>query len=208
MCKYCEPFDGDINSVFDRQKIDLLEGRGLGTEMFLLEDDNNPGEFRLRICNNNTGEVISSIRLDYCPFCRRKLNKAHANMTETELINEAWEQVPKFNAPEPAWKSVQPYTGFAGSTCTTGTTARWEHEYNTEVTSRNARNTQFCDEYNKFLHDLKQTTVLRYAGSYEQGTSYSGICVEQPIPDDSVSGSYIGLADNTYSGICVEPETI
>ena len=83
MCKYCERFNGDANNYLDRQKIDLLEGRGINQEMFLTEDQNNPGNFYLQICNNLTNEVISSVKLEYCPFCRRKLNKALEDMATT-----------------------------------------------------------------------------------------------------------------------------
>ena len=54
--------------------------------MFLVEDQNNPGNFYLQICNNLTNEVISSVKLEYCPFCRRKLNKAFEDMSTEELF--------------------------------------------------------------------------------------------------------------------------
>lgn len=120
MCKYCERFNGDINNLLDRQQIDLLEGRGINQEMFLMEDQDNPGNFYLQICNNLTNEVVSSVKLEYCPFCRRKLNKALEDITDSELVNNAWDCVPSIEEEElsktPAWKNVPYYTGFCGWT--------------------------------------------------------------------------------------------
>ena len=131
MCKYCEPFDGDINSIFDRQSIDLLEGRGLGTEMFLVEEPDNPGEFRLKICNNRTGETLSSVKLDYCPFCRRKLNATAEDTGEVNLVSREWNSVSAFEAQPPAWQSVPAYSGFTGST----PSDRWGYEGDMEAAS-------------------------------------------------------------------------
>ena len=168
MCKYCERFNGDANNYLDRQKIDLLEGRGINQEMFLMEDQNNPGNFYLQICNNLTNEVISSVKLEYCPFCRRKLNKALEDMSDEELIDNAWAAVPSIeyeNTDEPAWKSVPSYTGFAGSTSTLA--SRWDAEYAAQSwashttdpnqTSATVIHKDFASEYDDFIHAIKQT---------------------------------------------------
>lgn len=166
MCKYCERFNGDANNYLDRQKIDLLEGRGINQEMFLMEDQNNPGNFYLQICNNLTNEVISSVKLEYCPFCRRKLNKALEDMSSEELVENAWNSVPSIeyeNTDEPAWKSVPSYTGFTGSTLA----SRWDAEYAAQSwashitdpnqTSATVIHKDFKSEYDDFIHAIKQT---------------------------------------------------
>lgn len=62
MCKYCERFNGDANNYLDRQKIDLLEGRGINQEIFLIEDQNNPGNFYLQIRNNLTSQQATNLK--------------------------------------------------------------------------------------------------------------------------------------------------
>ena len=166
MCKYCERFNGDANNYLDRQKIDLLEGRGINQEMFLMEDQNNPGNFYLQICNNLTNEVISSIKLEYCPFCRRKLNKAFEDMASEELVESAWNSVPSIdyeNTDEPAWKTVPAYTGFTGSTLA----SRWDAEYaaqswashTSDPNQTSAANIyeDLSSKYDDFIHAVKQT---------------------------------------------------
>jgi hypothetical protein len=165
MCKYCERFNGDANNYLDRQKIDLLEGRGINQEMFLMEDQNNPGNFYLQICNNLTNEVVSSVKLEYCPFCRRKLNKALEDMSSEELVENAWASIPPLgyeDNSEPAWKKVPAYTGFTGSTLAN----RWGAEYAAQswashTTDPNQTSVvivknSFADEYNDFIHAVKQ----------------------------------------------------
>ena len=168
MCKYCERFNGDANNYLDRQKIDLLEGRGINQEMFLIEDQNNPGNFYLQICNNLTNEVVSSVKLEYCPFCRRKLNKALEDMSSEELIENAWASIPPIGyevKAEAAWKSVPSYTGFTGSTSTLAN--RWDAEYAAQSwashttdpnqTSAEVVQKDFASEYDDFIHAIKQT---------------------------------------------------
>lgn len=170
MCKYCERFNGDANNYLDRQKIDLLEGRGINQEMFLIEDQNNPGNFYLQICNNLTNEVVSSVKLEYCPFCRRKLNKALEDMSSEELIENNWNSIPPLGyEPEPAWKNVPSYTGFAG---TTSITSRWDREYAAQswasytadqnLTSAMAIQKDFAPEYDDFINATKQTKYQNY----------------------------------------------
>lgn len=165
MCKYCERFNGDANNYLDRQKIDLLEGRGINQEMFLIEDQNNPGNFYLQICNNLTNEVVSSVKLEYCPFCRRKLNKALEDMSSEELIENAWNSIPPIGYEvEPAWKNVPAYTGFTGST---SLESRWDAEYAAQSwashttdpnqTSATVIHKDFASEYDDFIHAIKQT---------------------------------------------------
>lgn len=171
MCKYCECFNGDANNYLDRQKIDLLEGRGINQEMFLMEDQNNPGNFYLQICNNFTNEVISSVKLEYCPFCRRKLNKSLEDMSDEELVENAWNAVPSIeyeNTNEPAWKSVPAYTGFTGSTLA----SRWDAEYaaqswashTTDPNQTSATNIheELTSKYNDFIHTIKQSKRRNY----------------------------------------------
>ena len=166
MCKYCERFNGDANNYLDRQKIDLLEGRGINQEMFLMEDQNNPGNFYLQICNNLTNEVVSSVKLEYCPFCRRKLNKALEDMSSEELIENNWNSIPPIeyeNKADAAWKNVPSYTGFTGSTAAN----RWDAEYAAQSwashttdpnqTSATVIQKDFVSEYNDFIHVIKQT---------------------------------------------------
>lgn len=133
MCKYCERFNGDVNNLLDRQQIDLLEGRGITMEMYLTEDNDNPGTFRLQICNNLTNEVISSVKLEYCPFCRRKLNKALEDMSSEELIENAWDSIPPLGyevKADAAWKNVPCYTGFCGWTVAgVSATNQYDPEY-------------------------------------------------------------------------------
>lgn len=166
MCKYCERFNGDANNYLDRQKIDLLEGRGINQEMFLTEDQNNPGNFYLQICNNLTNEVVSSVKLEYCPFCRRKLNKALEDMSSEELIENNWNSIPPLGyevKADAAWKNVPSYTGFTGSTAAN----RWDAEYAAQSwashttdpnqTSATVIQKDFASEYNDFIHAIKQT---------------------------------------------------
>lgn len=166
MCKYCERFNGDANNYLDRQKIDLLEGRGINQEMFLTEDQNNPGNFYLQICNNLTNEVVSSVKLEYCPFCRRKLNKALEDMSSEELIENNWNSIPPLGyevKADAAWKNVPSYTGFTGFTAAN----RWDAEYAAQSwashttdpnqTSATVIQKDFASEYNDFIHAIKQT---------------------------------------------------
>lgn len=166
MCKYCERFNGDANNYLDRQKIDLLEGRGINQEMFLVEDQNNPGNFYLQICNNLTNEVVSSVKLEYCPFCRRKLNKALEDMSSEELIENNWNSIPPLGyevKADAAWKNVPSYTGFTGSTAVN----RWDAEYAAQSwashttdpnqTSATVIQKDFASEYDDFIHAIKQT---------------------------------------------------
>lgn len=166
MCKYCERFNGDANNYLDRQKIDLLEGRGINQEIFLIEDQNNPGNFYLQICNNLTNKVVSSVKLEYCPFCRRKLNKALEDMSSEELIENNWNSIPPIeyeNKADAAWKNVPSYTGFTGSTAAN----RWDAEYAAQSwashttdpnqTSATVIQKDFASEYNDFIHAIKQT---------------------------------------------------
>lgn len=170
MCKYCERFNGDANNYLDRQKIDLLEGRGINQEMFLIEDQNNPGNFYLQICNNLTNEVVSSVKLEYCPFCRRKLNKALEDMSAEELIENSWNSIPPLGYDaEPAWKSVPAYTGFTGSTLA----SHWDAEYaaqawashTTDPNQTSAMNSynDLESEYNDFIHEIKQIKGRNYS---------------------------------------------
>ena len=160
MCKYCERFNGDANNYLDRQKIDLLEGRGINQEMFLMEDQNNPGNFYLQICNNLTNEVISSVKLNYCPFCRRKLNKAFEDMASEELVESAWNSVPSIdyeNTDEPAWKSVPAYTGFTGSTLA----ARWDAEYAAQSEPQGEQESQSGSVPAKLPESLPENSASR-----------------------------------------------
>lgn len=170
MCKYCERFNGDANNYLDRQKIDLLEGRGINQEMFLIEDQNNPGNFYLQICNNLTNEVVSSVKLEYCPFCRRKLNKALEDMSSEELIENTWNSIPPLGYDaEPAWKSVPAYTGFTGSTLA----SHWDPEYAAQSwashttdpnqTSATIIHEDLASEYDDFIHAIKQTKRRNYS---------------------------------------------
>lgn len=172
MCKYCERFNGDANNYLDRQKIDLLEGRGINQEMFLSEDLNNPGNFYLQICNNLTNEVVSSVKLEYCPFCRRKLDKAFEDMSSEELIENAWNSIPPIGyeiKADAAWKSVPAYTGFTGSTAANRWNAEyaakaWEsHTTNPNQTSAMNSYEELKAEYDDFVHAIKQTKCRNYS---------------------------------------------
>ena len=166
MCKYCERFNGDANNLMERQQIDLLEGRGINLEMFLTEDNDNPGTFRLQICNNLTNEIISSVKLDYCPFCRRKLNKALEDLSESELVKNAWDCVPPFEGEElsktAAWNNVPYYTGFCGSTSNTdGVSATNQYDSGYSNLSYTA-----CQPYTSTV-DPSSGTCLAFTKLYE-----------------------------------------
>ena len=71
MCKYCEElFTGECNETILEDRLNVCNIDFVGVEVFINDD-----ELELYLDTIPSGETISrkKIKIQYCPFCGRKL---------------------------------------------------------------------------------------------------------------------------------------